>query len=74
MAGGYTFSGKCRAITKAGARCRHIVVFANGFCRQHGGDSSAFMAERTEKIRAKALRRHRRWKKRFEASRRGRTP
>lgn len=73
MADGYTFAGQCRATTKAGTRCRHTVVFANGFCRQHGGDSSAFMAERMEKIKAKALRRHRRWRKRFEAAR-GRAP
>lgn len=65
MAGkGYTFAGVCKAVTKAGTPCRHIVVYANGYCRQHGGDSSEFMRERFEKIKAKALRRLRRWKKR----------
>ena len=70
---GYTFAGHCKGITKAGTRCRRIVVFANGYCRQHGGSSAKFMRKRIEKIRARALRRHTRWKKRIEAMRRGRT-
>ena len=74
MGTGYTFSGTCKGTTKAGKRCGHIVVFANGRCRQHGGDSAAFMAERMAKIKAKALRRLAKWKKRIEAFRRGRTP
>ena len=74
MGTGHTFSGTCKGATKAGAPCKRRVVFANGLCQWHGGDSSAFMAERMEKIRAKALRRFRRWKKRAEAFRHGRTP
>lgn len=71
MGFGYTFAGHCKGITKAGTRCRRTVVFANGYCKQHGGDSSAFMRERMAKIKAKALRRHARWKKRWEARRGG---
>lgn len=70
---GYTFAGTCKGTTKAGTRCRHTVVFANGYCKQHGGDSSEYMRERVRRIVAKAKRRHARWKKRMEASH-GRTP
>lgn len=59
----YTFSGRCKGTTKAGTQCRHIVVFANGFCKQHGGDSTEFERERLERIREKALRRIRKWKR-----------
>lgn len=61
---GYTFFGTCKGTTKAGTPCKHIVVYANGNCRQHGGDSTEFMRERFEKIKAKALRRAKRWMKR----------
>lgn len=74
MGYGYTFAGKCKGTTKGGTPCRHRSVYANGYCRQHGGDSSAFMAERLEKLRANALRRIARWKKRTGVLRRGRTP
>ena len=63
MGYGYTFAGFCRAITKTGTPCQHTVVYANGFCRQHGGDSTEYMRERLAKIVAKAKRRHARWKK-----------
>ena len=61
---GYTFFGTCKGTTKAGIPCRRTVVYANGLCSWHGGDSSDFMRERIEKIKAKAVRRLRRWKKR----------
>lgn len=71
----YTFAGLCKGTTKAGTRCKHIVVYANGYCRQHGGDSTAFMAERFTAIKAKALRRVERWNRKVGGSvRRGRTP
>jgi hypothetical protein len=59
----YTFSGRCKGITKAGTPCRHTVVFANGLCKQHGGDSSEFERERSEQIREKTLQRIRKWKR-----------
>jgi len=71
--GGYTFAGHCKGITEAGTRCQHSVVFANGYCRQHGGDSTEFLRARLARFKAKALRRHARWRKRMEAGR-GRTP
>ncbi len=74
MASGYTFAGRCKGTTKAGTPCRRAVVYANGFCRHHGGDSTEFMRVRMEKIRTKALRRIARWKKRLKALRHGRTP
>ena len=56
MAGkGYTFAGVCKGVTKAGTSCRRTVVFANGYCRAHGGDSTKFMRERLANIKAKAL-------------------
>lgn len=61
---GYTFFGTCKGTTKAGTPCRRTVVYANGLCSWHGGDSTEFMRERFEKIKAKALHRLRRWKKR----------
>lgn len=61
---GYTFWGTCKGTTKAGTPCRRTVVYANGYCQQHGGDSTEFMRERFEKIKAKALRCLRRWEKR----------
>ncbi len=62
---GYTFAGVCKGITKAGTPCRRIVVYANGRCRAHGGDSTEFMRERLERIRQKALRRIKKWKRRL---------
>lgn len=63
----YTFAGQCKGTTKAGTPCRHIVVFANGFCKQHGGDSTEFERERLEQIKKKALRRIKRWKRKHTA-------
>ena len=73
MGYGYTFAGHCKGTTKAGTRCRHRAVYANGYCRQHGGDSSEFMRQRLKKIKAKALRRHAKWKKRIMEAH-GRSP
>jgi hypothetical protein len=56
---GYTFWGTCKGTTKAGTACKRTSVYANGHCRAHGGDSTEFMRERFEKIKAKALRRAR---------------
>ena len=60
---GYTFWGTCNGTTKAGAPCRRTIVYANGYCRAHGGDSTEFMLERFEKIKAKALRRVKRYQR-----------
>lgn len=65
MGRGYTFAGVCKGITKAGTRCRHTVVFANGFCRQHGGDSTEFMRERVRRMVAKSRARTERLKRRL---------
>jgi hypothetical protein len=56
----YTFSGVCSGKTKKGLPCKHIVVYANGLCKQHGGSSLEFMRERFQKINAKATRRMKR--------------
>jgi hypothetical protein len=61
---GYTFWGTCKGTTKAGTPCKHIVVYANGYCRAHGGDSTEFMRERFAKIKAKAQRRAERLRRR----------
>lgn len=45
---GYTFAGVCKGTTKAGTPCKHTVVFANGLCRQHGGDSTEYNARACE--------------------------
>ena len=57
---GYTFFGECKGTTKAGTPCKRFIVYANGYCRSHGGSSIEYMRERLEKIRAKAVRRARR--------------
>ena len=62
----YTFAGHCNGTTKAGKRCQHRTIYANGFCKQHGGDSTEFMKERMQKIKAKALARHGRFMRRLE--------
>ncbi len=61
----YTFLGHCKGTTKAGTRCRHIVVYANGYCRAHGGDSTEYMRERLERIKKKMLRRIKKWQRRL---------
>ena len=64
-ANGYTFAGICKGTTKAGTRCKHIVVYANGYCRQHGGDSTEFMRERVRRLVAKSRARTERLKRRL---------
>lgn len=59
----YTFAGRCKGTTKAGTPCRHTSVFANGYCRQHGGDSTEFERERLERIKQKAIKRFEKWKR-----------
>lgn len=61
----YTFAGICNGTTKAGTPCRHIVVYANGFCKQHGGDSTEFMRERVRRLVAKSRARTERLKRRL---------
>lgn len=63
---GYTFWGTCKGTTKAGTPCKRMVIYANGYCQAHGGDSTEFMRERFAKIKAKALRRTRRHRRRME--------
>jgi hypothetical protein len=60
----YTFNGICKGLTKAGIRCRRTVVYANGLCKAHGGDSTEYMRERVKRLREKALRRHARFLRR----------
>jgi hypothetical protein len=62
----YTFFGQCLGTTKAGTPCRHVTVYANGYCRQHGGDSTEFERQRLEHIRQKAMRRHKRWRRKLQ--------
>lgn len=62
---GYTFWGVCKGVTKAGTPCRRIVVYANGFCRAHGGDSSDYMKAVAERLKRKAQRRHLRWQRKM---------
>jgi hypothetical protein len=63
----YTFLGRCKGTTKAGTQCGHKSVFANGYCRQHGGDSSKFERERFERIKQKALWGFKKWKRKRQA-------
>ena len=63
MGQGYTFNGICKGTTKAGTPCKHRVVFANGFCKQHGGDSTEFMRGRVRKLVAKSQARLKRLKR-----------
>jgi len=65
---GYTFFGTCQGTTKAGTPCKRMVIYANGYCQAHGGDSTEFMRERLAKIKAKARRRAEKWRKRFAAA------
>lgn len=64
--GQYTFSGICKSTTKAGTPCKHRVIFANGFCKQHGGDSTEFMRERVRQLVAKSYARIKRLKRRLQ--------
>ena len=61
----YTFLGKCKGATKAGTRCKHIVVYANGYCRQHGGDSTEYMREHARRLAAKSRARTERLRRRL---------
>ena len=54
MGQGYTFFGQCSGPTKGGTRCKRIVVYANGLCAAHGGDSTQFMRERMRRLVAKS--------------------
>lgn len=65
MGQGFTFAGVCKGTTKAGTRCRHLVVYANGFCRAHGGDSAEYMRERLDRIQKKMQRRMEKWRRRL---------
>ena len=68
---GYTFSGNCKGATKAGTPCRRNIVYANGFCYWHGGDSSEYMRERARQIADKAKRRARRRLRKMERIKKG---
>lgn len=41
-----TYLGRCKAKTAEGRRCKHIVIFANGACAQHGGATPKEYRER----------------------------
>lgn len=56
----YTFAGHCKGLTKAGTSCKRMVIYANGYCQAHGGDSTEYMRERARRIAEKAQRRVRR--------------
>ncbi len=62
---GYTFAGVCKGVTKARTRCKHIVIYANSYCRQHGGDSTEFMRERLRRLVAKSRAKIKRFKRRL---------
>lgn len=62
----YTFYGTCTGKTKKGTPCRHTSVYANGRCKQHGGDSSAYMALVRERIAEKQRRRIERWRRKCQ--------
>jgi len=63
----YTFAGRCKGTTKAGTQCRHVIVYANGYCKQHGGDSTEFERERFERMKQKAIKRVEKWKRKRQA-------
>lgn len=63
----YTISGKCNGITKAGLPCKHRVIFANGFCKQHGGKNPPeVLTARLERMRQKCLRQAERWNRKLK--------
>lgn len=68
--GQYTFNGICKGTTKAGTRCRRIVVYANGLCKAHGGDSMEYMRQLAERLKEKALRRHARFLRKAKRAKR----
>ena len=57
---GHTFWGICKGTTKAGTPCKRMVIYANGYCQAHGGDSTEYMRERAGRIAEKSQRRFRR--------------
>lgn len=61
---GYTFSGNCKGTTKSGKPCGQKSIYANGYCRHHGGDSTEFMRERIKQIVAKRRARLEKFKRR----------
>lgn len=61
----YTFFGFCKGKTKAGEPCKRTVVFANGFCKHHGGDSTKYMQWNFERQKIKALRQAARFERRL---------
>lgn len=66
MGQGYTFFGQCSATTMGGTGCKRKVVYANGLCAAHGGDSTEFMRERLRRIVAKSRARTERLRRRLK--------
>lgn len=64
--GGTTFFGSCKGTTKAGTKCGQVSVYANGYCRHHGGDSTEYDRERFQKVKARAVERSKRCIARLE--------
>ena len=62
---GYTFAGQCKGTTKEGKACGQLSVYANGYCRHHGGDSSEDMKRRVEKMIRKSQARIKRIRRRM---------
>ena len=53
----YTFSGKCAGKTKTGKPCGQRSIYANGYCRHHGGNSTEYMIQHREYLLEKHRRR-----------------
>lgn len=65
MAQGFTFNRACKGVTQRGTACQRRVVYANGLCSHHGGDSAAFMKARAKRLAEKAHRRIERLKRKL---------
>jgi hypothetical protein len=70
---GFSYLGKCSALTKAGTPCKHYVIQASGACLQHGGYEPSHIRkwtpearEKFEQGRAKDIRQAERFNKRYE--------
>lgn len=63
---GPTFWGLCKGTTKAGLPCKRTVVYANGYCRAHGGDSSEYVVQNNKRLADKMERRLKRWRRKLE--------
>lgn len=63
----YTFYGTCLGKTKKGTPCRHTTVYANGYCKQHGGDSTEYMLMVRDRLAEKQRRRVERWWRKFRS-------